>query len=98
MIDFNKPLEETPDGYKLLERFSHNDRTLIAYYNGDTEEFSLLLFILGQQPNELSMYSPETSWGFVTHMVTKMYKVGEAAEVVSLYKQDLEKDNYWWES
>lgn len=97
MINFDKPIEETHDGWKLLERKTINDRTLIAYYNNDTKQFNLVIFNLTEQPNELSQYSPETSWGYVTHMVSNMYKTEEAAEVVSLYLQDIEKNNYWWE-
>jgi hypothetical protein len=97
VIDLNKPLEED-DGWKLLEQRTINDRTIIAWYNPTTTNISLCLFHLTDQPNSLSLNSPYSTWGYVTHMETGMYTCKEAAEVVSLYLQDLENGNYWWEN
>lgn len=96
-----KLLLETIDeqeGWKLLERKSINDRTIICWFNPDDNIISLCIFNLNEQPNELSKRSPYSTWGYITHMVTQMYTPKEAAEVVSLYLQDMEKENYWWES
>lgn len=95
-----KLLLETIDeeeGWKLLERKSINDRTLICWHNPDTSVVSLCLFHLTEQPNELSKRSPYSTWGYATAFVTGMYTLSEASEVVSLYLQDMEKDNFWWE-
>lgn len=92
-----KPLREE-DGWKLLEERTFNDRTLIAWYNPNDSVISLIITHLCEQPNELSMRSPYTTWGYVTHFTTAMYTIKEAAEVVSLYLQDMEKENYWWEN
>lgn len=96
LVDFNKPISED-EGWKLLEEKTINDRTVIAWYNPDTDIISLMIAHLTDQPNELSRQSPYTTWGYVTHMVSKMTTCKEAAEVVSLYLQDIENDNFWWE-
>jgi hypothetical protein len=85
------------DGWKLLEQVSINDRSLVCWYNPNDGVISLSLFHLTEQPNEISKRSPYTTWGFVTGMVSGMYTEREAAEVVSLYLQDIERENFWWE-
>ena len=95
-MDFNNPIDEQ-DGWKLLEEYTFNDRTLIAWYNDDDGIISLILTHLTDQPNELSKRSPYTTWGYVTWMVSEMHTCEEAASVVSLYMQDMEKENWWWE-
>lgn len=95
--DLKNPLVED-DGWKLLENFTRNDRTLIAYYNPNDRIISLVLFNLVDQPNELSKQSMYTTWGYVTHAETSMHTCSEAAEVVGLYLQDMEKNNFWWEN
>lgn len=94
-MDFNKFDED--EGWKLLEQVTINDRTLVAWYNPNDGVISLCMFHLVDQPNELSRRSPYTTWGYVTHFETAMYTSKEAAEVVSLYLQDIEKENFWWE-
>ena len=96
-MDFNNPIDEQ-DGWKLLENYTFNDRTLIAWYNDDNGVISLILTHYDEQPNELSKRSPYTTWGYVTHMVSQMYTCEEAADVVSLYMKDMESESYWWES
>ncbi len=91
-----KILEED-QGWKLLEQITINDRSLVCYYNPDSSVISLFLFHLTDQPNKLSKNSIYTTWGYVTHFETKMYTPEEAAEVVSLYLQDIENDVFWWE-
>lgn len=91
------PLDEE-DGWKLLEERSINDRTLVAWYNPNDSIISFAIMHLTEQPNALSQRSPYTTWGYVTHMETKMYTTKEAAEVVSLYLKDMEDGNYWWEN
>lgn len=90
------PLDEK-DEWKLLEEKSINDRSLIAWYNPEDGVISLAITNLTDQPNEMSKRSPYTTWGYITHMETYMQTPSEAAEVVSLYLQDMEKDNFWWE-
>jgi len=96
-VDFRDPTEEQ-DEWKLLEEITINDRTLIAWYNPNDSIISLVITHLFEQPNELSKRSPYSNWGYITHMETNMYTCAEAAEVVSLYLQDMEKDNAWWEN
>ena len=96
-VDFNNPINEE-GGWKLLEEFTFNNRTLIAWYNPNDGIISLLLTHLTDQPNELSRRSPHTAWGYVTYMVSGIYTCNEAADVVSLYVKDIEKENYWWEN
>ncbi len=96
-MDFNNPINEQ-DGWKLLEEFTFNDRTLIAWYNDDDGVISLILTHLTDQPNELSKRSPYTTWGYVTGMVTGMHTCKEASDVVSLYMKDLQSEIYWWEN
>lgn len=95
-MDFNNPFDNQ-DGWKLLEERTFNDRTLIAWYNPNDSVISLIITHLLEQPNELSKRSPYTTWGYVTHMVSGMYTCEEASEVVSLYLQDIENENAWWE-
>lgn len=95
-MDFNNPIDEE-DGWKLLEEFTFNDRTLVAWYNPNSGVFSLLTTHITDQPNELSKRSPHTTWGYVTHIVSGIYTCTEASEVVSLYMKDLESNNAWWE-
>lgn len=95
-MDFNNPINEQ-DGWKLLEEYTFNDRTLVAWYNSDDGVFSLVLTHYDEQPNELSKRSPYSTWGYITHMVSEMYTTEEAANVVGLYMQDMEKENFWWE-
>ena len=95
-MDFNKPLDEE-DGWKLLEKFTFNDRTLIAWYCPNDSIISLIIANLLDQPNELSKKSPYTTWGYVTHTVSEMYNCEEAANVVSLYMKDMENEIFWWE-
>ena len=89
-------LEEN-DGWKLLEEKTFNDRTLVCWYNPNDSVISLMLFHLTDQPNEISQRSPYTTWGYMTYAVSGMYTCEEAANVVSLYLQDMEKENFWWE-
>jgi len=96
-MNFDDPIEQD-EGWKLLEQITINYRTLIAWYNPDDSVISLMVSHLTDQPNELSRRSPCTTWGYVTHMVTGMYTCEEAGNVVSLYLQDIESDNYWWEN
>ena len=86
------------DGWRLLEQITFNDRTLLCWYNPNNSVISLFLFNAFDKPNSLSERSPESTYGYVTHMVTGMYSELEAAEVVGLYLKDLEKDNIWWEN
>ena len=95
-MDFNNPIEEN-EGWKLLEQFTSNDRTIIAWYNPNDGIISLMLFHLTDQPNDLSQRSPYTTWGYMTHAASHMHTCKEAADVVSLYLKDLEQENYWWE-
>lgn len=95
-MDFNNPIDED-SGWKLLEERTFNDRTLVAWYNPDDGIISLIITHYSDQPNELSKRSPYTTWGYITHMVSGLYTCKEAAEVVSLYMQDIEKENAWWE-
>lgn len=84
-------------GWKLLEQKTFNDITLLCWYNSDDKVIQMSLFNLTEQPNELSQRSPYTTWGYLTHFVQSMYNEKEAAEVVSLYLQDMENNNLWWE-
>ena len=84
------------DGWKLLEQQTINDRTLICHYNPSVEDYTITLFCL-YPTNELSKRVSENVWGFATKFITNIYDVHEAAEVVSLYLQDMEKNNFWWE-
>lgn len=95
-MDFNNPIDEG-DGWKLLERITFNDRTLIAWYNPGNNIISIIITHLYEQPNQLSKQSPYTTWGYVTHFVQGMHTCKEAAEVVSLYLKDIENENAWWE-
>lgn len=95
--EFENPIAEE-DGWKLLEERTFNDRTLIAWYNPDNSVISLMISHLTDQPNNMSKRSPYTTWGYITHMVTRMYTCKEASEVVSLYLKDIESENYWWEN
>ena len=70
---------------------------MVAWYNPDEKMISLMIFHLTERPNSISKRSPYTTWGYMTHAVSEMYKIEEAAEVVSLYLQDMEKENCWWE-
>ena len=91
-----KPKKEV-DGWKLLEERTISDRTLIAWYNPNEKVISLIICHISEQPNQLSRKSPYSNWGYVTHFVTRMHTPKEAAEVVSLYLQDMENDRCWWE-
>ena len=89
---------ENDKEWKKLEEKSINDRSLIAWYNPESKDFSLVIFHLTDQPNEISKKAPLSTWGFLTHYISGMYTAKEAAEVVSLYLQDMENDRFWWES
>lgn len=91
------PLDEK-DEWKLLEEKTINDRSLVAWYCPDTSIISFVLTHISDKPNALSERSPYTTWGYITHLETKMHTAKEAAEVISLYLQDLEQENYWWEN
>lgn len=97
MKDF-KPFTiiDEQDDWKLLERQTINDRTLICHYNPDMEDFTITLFCL-HQTNALSRRVSESSWGFATKFITNISTTNEAAEVAGLYLQDMEKGNFWWE-
>ena len=96
MIDYScfETMEED-EGYKLLERKSVNDRTLICWYNPKEQQISLALFHTLKNFKGSSLYS---RWGYPTYYVGGMYTEDEAAEVVSLYIKDMEADNCWWET
>lgn len=96
-MDFKKPIDEE-DGWKLLEERTVNNRAIIAWYNPNDNIISVIVTHVSDQPNSLSIRSPYTTWGYVTHMVSGMYSVEEASEVVGLYLQDMEKGNFWWEN
>lgn len=82
------------EGWKLLERKSINNRTLIAWYNPIDSIISIALFHLTENLRNSSTY---TNWGYPVYFVTDMNTPKEAAEVVSLYLQDMEASNFWWE-
>jgi len=84
--------------WKLLEEKTINDRTIIVWYNPSVKTVNFVMFHLTDQPNEISKKSPHSHWGFVTFFVFNISYIKEASEVVSLYMQDLENGNYWWES
>jgi hypothetical protein len=96
-MDFDNPIDEK-DGWKLLDNFCFNDRTLIAWYNPDTSSIGMFITHLSEQPNELSKLAPESTWGFITHHVSAIYTCKEAAELVELYIKDMKDENYWWET
>jgi hypothetical protein len=81
----------------LLERVISNGRTLICWINTDDDIISISLFNLFQRPNRLSRKSTKKIWGYPTHFVSNIETCQEAAEVVTLYVKDFEKENYWWE-
>lgn len=83
--------------FKLLENITINDRSIVVWYNEQDKSFNLMLFHLTDQPNELSKRSPYTTWGYPTGMLNTLNSESEAAEVVSLYIQDIEKEDFWWE-
>jgi hypothetical protein len=89
---------EVDGEYKLLENISINDRSLICWYNGDDKTYNISIFHLTDQPNSISKKSPLTTWGYCTFSICDIESVIEAAEVVGLYLQDMEKANYWWET
>lgn len=83
---------------RLLEEKTINDRSLVCWYEEDTKQAKFMIFHLTDQPNEISKKSPYTNWGYLTLLITGIYTLQEAAQVVSLYLQDMEKDNCWWEN
>jgi hypothetical protein len=85
------------DKWRLLEEYTFNGITILAYYNGELKQSGILLFNYEKQPNELSKKSPNTHWGFVTHCVFNMHTLSEVAEVFGLYLKDIENENLWWE-
>ena len=96
MKNINDPIEEDSER-KLLEQVTINERSLVAWYEVDTESISLMLFHYDEQPNALSKLSPYTTWGYLTRAEEKMMTEKEAAEVVGLYLKDMEQENFWWE-
>lgn len=85
------------DNMILLERRTFNGRTLLCWYNESTEQANITLFNLSEQPNDLSQHVVESQWGWMTHFVQNIETIPETSEVVSLYLQDMEKENFWWE-
>lgn len=96
IIDRNNPIDDD-GGWLLLERKTVNDRTLLCWYNPNTDMISLSLFNLLERPNDLSKRSVESQWGYMTHYVENIKSDIEATEIVNLYMKDLQSDNYWWE-
>jgi len=88
---------EEDEGWLLLEQKTINKRTLISWYNPNSQTISLFLFHNTEKPNEFSQRATPSVWGYPTYFVTNMMTTKEASEVVSLYLQDMEKDNFWWE-
>ena len=86
------------ENWKLLEERTFNDRTLVAWYNPNGNIISFIITHLYEQPNELAKLSEYTNWGYITHFETGIYSYEEAAEVISLYLQDIENENAWWET
>lgn len=97
IIDRKDPIDED-DGWLLLERQTINDRTLLCWYNPNIDQISISLFNLLEQPNQLSQMSTESQWGYMTHYIQDIKSDREATELVNLYLEDLNKENYWWES
>ena len=95
-MDFETPPKKE-DGWKLLEEFTNSTRKLVAWYNPNDGNFSLIITHLHDQPNALSKKGHLTKYGYITNLITGMYTCKEAAEVVSLYLTDLQQDNCWWE-
>lgn len=95
-MNFKKPIGEE-DGWKLLEQNTFDNRSIVVWYNPDNHTISLMLGIFNDQPNELSLNSPNTPWGYITHMVSNMHSTEEASKVVRAYVQDMKDGYYWWE-
>ena len=86
------------DSWKCLEQISINDRSLVCWYDTENQRIGVCLFHLHNKPNLISKKSLYTTWGYITHVVDNINDEKEAAEVVGLYLQDIEKENYWWEN
>lgn len=84
--------------WKILEQVSINDRTLLVWINPNDSIISMMLGHISERPNVLSLKSPYTTWGYITHIVSNISSTKEAAEVAGFYLKDLEQENYWWEN
>jgi len=83
---------------KILERYSYNNRTLIASYESESKIISMVIFNSIEQVNDRFKSMKRTKWGFVTYFVDNMVAGSETAQVIGLYIKDIENKNYWWEN
>lgn len=96
LIDFDNYIEED-DGWLLLCRETLNDRTIIMWFNGYTDQVNMSIFHQFEQPNAFSRRAKESQWGFMTHFVENIKTEEEATQLVNLYLKDMDEDNIWWE-
>lgn len=96
VIDLEDFIEED-GGWLLLARHTLNDRTMIFWYNSDTEKINMSMFHAFEQPNDLSRRAKESQWGWMTLFVDGIESPIEATEIANKYLADMENDNFWWE-
>jgi len=83
---------------RIIEEHSTNDRSLVAFYNGDLKQYMILLFHVSDQPTEASRVSPYTTWGYVTAGIDGIHDEEELKKLVNLYLMDIISENVWWEN
>lgn len=91
------PLFKTKET-RVIEEHSTNDRSLVAFYNGDLEQYMILLFHVSDQPTEASRVSPYSTWGYVTAGIDGIHDEEELKKLVNMYLMDIISENTWWEN
>lgn len=83
----------------LLEKKEHNDRIMVCWGNKESNDSDMALHISilvkDVPPEHASVYSKH-EWGYLEHSVGNIGTTQEAAELFSLFLQDIEQDNIWW--
>jgi hypothetical protein len=86
-----------PHKTKIIEDLSFNDRSIVAFYNGEEKQYMLLLFHVCEQPNKVARESIYSSWGYVTAGVNNIYSLDELNKLVKMYCDDILANRCFWE-
>lgn len=85
------------DNLRMIDSIGVNERTIVSWFDTNDKSFNFGIFHLTEQPNYISKLSGVTEYGYLTYVGAPLIDHIEAADVYSLFLEDLISYNNWWE-
>lgn len=82
---------------RMIDSIGVNERTIVSWFDTNDKSFNFGIFHLTEQPNYISKLSGITEYGYLTYVGSPLVDYIEAADVYSLFLEDLINFNNWWE-